>query len=334
MMMQNPEGLQLIDSNGVLSTGMLNPATNVLTMRDGTQVNQVNPGVIKKTDNEGKTTLMAPNFPVFPNQMASGQNRKKASLFDKFRSLPPDVLMRAGAATLGADNLPKGLSAAGKQYADFFKTQTPEAKLDRALKVLGDVNNLNKQTASQVKSAKEDANILSNMRETLFKFDDALNMLAQNPSAVGFGFATGLRDIFNVDISAFAGKPESQIRSSLQTLKIGQTLLNTAQTKGAISDTEMRIFASDQPLFSYSSEEWNAWLTKRRDALLRVINRLERGETVSEAERPTADTLKAIDLDNYDKKQDSWWSSFAKDASKSTVNIQEFNDADAILGIQ
>ena len=48
MMMQNPEGLQLIDSNGVLSTGMLNPATNVLTMRDGTQVNQVNPGVIKR----------------------------------------------------------------------------------------------------------------------------------------------------------------------------------------------------------------------------------------------------------------------------------------------
>ena len=44
--------------------------------------------------------------------------------------------MRARVATLGAKNLPEGLASSGNQYRDFFKTQTPQAKLDRALDVM------------------------------------------------------------------------------------------------------------------------------------------------------------------------------------------------------
>ena len=63
--------------------------------------------------------------------------------------------MRAGAATLGAKNLLEGLGITGNQYADFFKTQTPQAKLDRALDVMQKVENINKTNQKSIK-AQED----------------------------------------------------------------------------------------------------------------------------------------------------------------------------------
>ena len=52
--------------------------------------------------------------------MADNQNERKPVFLINLEVCHRDVLMRAGAATLGAKNLPEGLAAAGNQYADFF----------------------------------------------------------------------------------------------------------------------------------------------------------------------------------------------------------------------
>ena len=123
-LMQNPQGMRLIDDQGVLSVGTIEPNTGTIQLSDGKKVNMVNPSAVQlkveKVDQDGNQQgLIAPNFPQ--QQQQSSNTRKKSSLLQKFQSLPADVLMRAGAAGLGADSLPKGLAAAGKEYADFSK---------------------------------------------------------------------------------------------------------------------------------------------------------------------------------------------------------------------
>ena len=300
LMMQNPDGMQVINDQGILSMAMPDPATGGLVFKDGKQVNQVNPGAVMKTANDGQTTLMAPNF---PNQMADNQNRKKASLFDKFRSLPPDVLMRAGGAMLGAKDFTSGMQAAGNQYADFFKTQTPQAKLDRALDIMQKVENINKTNQKSIKAQEDKVMMVGDLQQKFSQYGDALKLLEVNPDSVGLSFnpATIIRDWLNFDIDAIRGDPKAQIRAKLQTLKIDETLLKTARTKGAISNTEMAIFMSDQPKFSYAKDYWNGWLVDRQKALGEVIRRLETGETVPLDQRPTDE-----DYAKLFKSEDTW----------------------------
>ena len=99
------------------------------------------------------------------------------------------------------------------------------------------------------------------------QFKQASELLNANPEAVGLGFNTILRDLTGIDLAGFTDDPRAGIRSQLQTLKISETLLNTAKTKGAISNAEMNIFMSDQPKFSYSNAQWQTWLRKDKKLL-------------------------------------------------------------------
>ena len=56
---------------------------------------------------------------------------------------------------LGAKDFTSGMQATGNQYADFFKTQTPQAKLDRALDVMQKVENINKTNQKSKKQTRK-----------------------------------------------------------------------------------------------------------------------------------------------------------------------------------
>ena len=83
------------------------------------------------------------------NQPKSEGNRKKASLFERFNSLPAGVKMRVGSAMLGADDFTSGMSEAGKVFADYQDTQTPEAKVKSALDLYEQLNDINYKTSKQ-----------------------------------------------------------------------------------------------------------------------------------------------------------------------------------------
>ena len=73
--------------------------------------------------------------------------------------------------------------------------------------------------------------------------------------------------------------PRQNIRLKLQTLKVDKILANVARTKGAISEKEMEIFASDQPSRLAGEEIWTNWVKDYAEAL-RVMNiRMQGGST-------------------------------------------------------
>jgi len=60
-------------------------------------------------------------------------------------------------------------------------------------------------------------------------------------------------------------------RFQLQGLKVDDTLLRVAQTKGAISDAEMKLFQSDTPSMTDSEGVWRRYLNERMVVLRKAL---------------------------------------------------------------
>ena len=60
-------------------------------------------------------------------------------------------------------------------------------------------------------------------------------------------------------------------RFQLQGLKVDDTLLRVAQTKGAISDAEMKLFQSDTPSMTDSEGVWQRYLNERMVVLRKAL---------------------------------------------------------------
>ena len=78
------------------------------------------------------------------------------------------------------------------------------------------------------------------------------------------------------------GDPKREaFRTELKAIMVDETLLRTANTKGAISDKEMQLFQSAVPSMNQSEEVWKAWIEARRENIAVIRNRLRNGITVS-----------------------------------------------------
>ena len=72
-----------------------------------------------------------------------------------------------------------------------------------------------------------------------------------------------------------SGDPKAAKRLLLQELKVDDVLIRIAQTKGAISDREMKIFAEPAPKVDLDDEStWRRWIERKRDAMRSVRNKL------------------------------------------------------------
>jgi hypothetical protein len=89
----------------------------------------------------------------------------------------------------------------------------------------------------------------------------------------------GVTGLFDGTIKAWwdslRGNPEAKTRLLLQKLKVDDTLLRIAQTKGAISNKEMDLFMSPAPSVGLDQEStWTAWINERKKALQDIKARL------------------------------------------------------------
>jgi len=104
--------------------------------------------------------------------------------------------------------------------------------------------------------------------------DDLVGKLEQ-------GGVTGYWDTWVAGIyDKAAGDQDRVTRLALQKLKVDDTLLKVAQTKGAISDKEMALFMSPSPALDDQETVWIDWINERREALKKVRQRLDSGTTV------------------------------------------------------
>lgn len=123
---------------------------------------------------------------------------------------------------------------------------------------------------------------IGQMDQTIFDMDRALANLEGGMELTGWWDATVGSAIDN-----FKGNPEAAGRLLLQKLKVDDTLLRVAQTKGAISNKEMDLFMSPAPSNFSDEKVWIAWIKERKQAIQQVRARLASGQSVTQGQQAT-----------------------------------------------
>tara|TARA_B110000483_G_scaffold42286_1_gene52561 strand:+ start:7953 stop:9668 length:1716 start_codon:yes stop_codon:yes gene_type:complete len=126
-------------------------------------------------------------------------------------------------------------------------------------------------TASKAnaKQARADQDYIGNIDQSLGDMDKALVGIKDG----------GVTGIFDGTIKSWwdsaVGNQAAKTRLLLQKLKVDDTLLRIAQTKGAISNKEMDLFMSPAPSVGLDQENiWAMWINERKVALQRIKARL------------------------------------------------------------
>ena len=113
------------------------------------------------------------------------------------------------------------------------------------------------------------------------------------------------------------------LRSRMKQITVDQTLLNTAKTKGAITEREMKLFKAPMPAMTDTEEKWIAWLQKRREALVEtmpiIVARMRNGTQVDYG---SSDNFALNDED-----QATYQSLIEKQVIQMSVNINEVKQA-------
>ena len=122
---------------------------------------------------------------------------------------------------------------------------------------------------ANAKQARADQDYIATIDQSLGDMDKAL-------MGIKDGGVTGVIDGTIVAwYDTLRGNPEAKTRLLLQKLKVDDTLLRVAQTKGAISNAEMELFMSPAPSVAINQEStWTAWINERKIALQKIKARL------------------------------------------------------------
>jgi len=119
------------------------------------------------------------------------------------------------------------------------------------------------------KQARADQDYLGTIDQSLGDMDRAI-------MGIKNGGVTGLFDgTIRAWWDSLTGDPKAKTRLLLQKLKVDDTLLRIAQTKGAISNKEMDLFMSPAPSVALNQEStWIDWIKDRQQALQKIKARL------------------------------------------------------------
>jgi hypothetical protein len=127
----------------------------------------------------------------------------------------------------------------------------------------------------EYKPSKEDENRIDKLSQSIQKMDRVIQAIDGGMNLSGF---TG-GNIVTRTYDSMMGNPEASIRNDLQGLIVDSALINTAQTKGAISNQEMELFLSDAPDFLTDDEQKiRTWTAQRRQAYAAIVHRLQTGK--------------------------------------------------------
>ena len=187
-----------------------------------------------------------------------------------------EALMRIGAAGYSGALQGDGIGAAGREYGS-IQDANRKAEVDAYNKAeatrLAELRARGKGSKSDAKADAEAQAAANHAAIKLRDVDAALKGLDDYDGVVGIGYW------FNKGWDLLTDNERATIRQKIARVKVDATLSNTAFTKGAISDREMRIFQSDQPGWMEGENAWRTYLNEYRDALLIMNSNLASGAT-------------------------------------------------------
>lgn len=241
------------------------------------------------TDQERTTFRQTPaGMNIYGN--TENDRKRDRTTFGEFLANRPGVsdrLIRMGSAMQAAS--PRGLNAAlaamGQEYANVNADQRAQ---ELALA----------EAQAKANSGKDDnEDLLNDFQSQVFKYDKALEDFVKISGGVTGPFDGTIGSM--IDSSGLGNAEREAFRIRLRKIIVDETLLNTANTKGAISDREMALFQSSVPSLKASEEVWIKWLTARRDNLIELQQRIRSGRTVSrDADIGFANTYTIADENN------------------------------------
>lgn len=184
-----------------------------------------------------------------------------------------EMLIRMGAAGLAgsAEGGLQALGAIGDTYGQIQDANraTGLAAYQAQMEAMAD--------GSTAKGREERLTQAGKIDDTLFDMQRALNALESGQSVTGW-FDSTVGAVWD-DVM---GNPESGTRLLLKKLKVDDALLRVAQTKGSISNSEMKMFLDPAPKDTQDEKVWMQWIRDRMVVLQKVRQRLATGETVAD----------------------------------------------------
>jgi hypothetical protein len=146
--------------------------------------------------------------------------------------------------------------------------------------------------------------------KTAAQTDEALVNLMMARDAVMYAInnpddsdLTGIMGVAKGLVDNFTGDEDAAKRLILSKVRIDDALLRTAQTKGAITEMEMRLFLEPSPNKWRDERVWLDWINMRIDAINRVKGRMQSGETVPfySGNQSTPSTVSEDELNEADR---------------------------------
>ena len=138
------------------------------------------------------------------------------------------------------------------------------------------------QTQADIKERQENAPILQSTEDLLRKYEQATEIVNSQTGEDRFlGVTDAQIQGISPGIAGFFGGDEAANNKFLQGLIVDETLLNTAKTKGAISNAEMSLFKSPMPSLTDNRKEvWAPFVEQRKALLKSVIDRIKNNTQV------------------------------------------------------
>lgn len=271
---QNSTSPVLVNATKPSTTTTTTPATKEPVLKSGAQ---------RSTGALSAGSITSSSGPKTSNARGSGINQL---LVDR-----NEALIRIGGAMYTGALQGNGLGAASQEYGkiqDYNREATAKA-LEAQRKQALEMAKLRAKGSGSGKGGKGE---LAGLSDTMANYKDALQAIRDSRAAGGN--LTGIGGIVKAFVDNFTGDEDAARRLILQRVKVDDALLRVAETKGAISNAEMKLFLAPAPSNLQDEAIWEQWLLDRMEALERVQSRLSQGATVPAGQRPTGSTASGL----------------------------------------
>ena len=216
---------------------------------------------------------------------ARGSNRPQA-----YQTPKGESLIRIGGAMYSGALQGDGLGAATREYGSIQDAnRATQERVDQAAEATRLAELRAKATGSKAGSAAATKASAANQKaldivnDSLWGMQNGLDAIEASRAAGGN--LTGIGGIFKGLFDRFTGDPDANRRLTLERLRVNDALLRTAETKGAISNSEMSLFLKPAPINLEDEQVWVDWINLRMEALGRVQTRLQGGVVLGPGER-------------------------------------------------
>lgn len=209
-----------------------------------------------------------------------------------------EMLMRMGAAGVGASAQggTAAIQALGQTYGD-IQDANRQAEADaynadminRKAEALAAAKKAEKQEVLDIENNQK----VGDLRISLNQMQEAKEILENNKNVTG----KSMPDLWNRLVGFTVGNAEQADRLFLKKLKLDEVMARVAQTKGAISNAEMKLFASSAPDDLDDESVWIAWLDRKMRMQEIFMNRILNPNTrLTDLDAPLSETMPGMSM--------------------------------------